>query len=64
MVSLDIPLMTDVAIDKAESGRGRVGTLEGGHAGGTPAGAVRPGQQARSAAEELGVELLPETLAQ
>ena len=56
--------MTDVAIDKAESGRGRVGTLEGGHARGTSGSAVGPRQRARSATEELGVELLPETLAQ
>lgn len=56
--------MTDVSVDETEGGHGGVGTLEGGHAGGTSAGAVRAGQQARAATEELGVELFPETLAQ
>lgn len=56
--------MTDVPVDETEGGWRGVGTLEGGHAGGTSASAVRPGHQARPATEELGVELLPETLAQ
>lgn len=63
-VSLDVPLMTDVSVDETEGGWRGVGTLEGGHAGGTSASAVRPGHQASPATEELGVELLPETLAQ
>ena len=63
-MSLDVPLMTDVSIDEAEGGGGGVGALEGSHAAGTSAGTVRPAHQAGPAAEELGVELLPETLAQ
>lgn len=56
--------MTDVSVDEAEGGHGGVGALEGSHAGGASGGAVRPGHQAGPAAEELGVELFPETLAQ
>lgn len=63
-ISLDIPFMTDVSVDEAEGGHRGVGTLEGGHAGGTSASAVRAGHQARPTTEELGVELFPETLAQ
>lgn len=55
--------MADVSIDEAEGSHRGVGTLEGGHAGGASASAVGSGHQARPAAEELGIELLPETLA-
>lgn len=63
-ISLDVPFMTDVSVDEAEGGHRGVGALKGGHARGTSASAVRAGHQPRPAAEELGVELFPETLAQ
>lgn len=63
-VSLDIALVTNVSVDETEGGCGGVGALEGCHAGGTPTTAVRPAHQAGPATQELGVELLPEALAQ
>lgn len=56
--------MTNISIDEAEGGHRGAGSLEGGHAGGTSPSAVRPGHQAGPAAEQLSVELFPESLAQ
>ncbi|KAK4833095.1 hypothetical protein QYF61_027761 [Mycteria americana] len=53
-----------VAVDKAEGGQGMVGALEGGHSCGAPGHALRPDEEASSAAEQLVVELFPKALAE